>query len=157
MAINRQHSFGLLMGLLTLPACASVPGSNQTEPSPPSQVFTDRLPPQNLAPGKCGLFIWAGGERQKFIGFETEGEIKLILGGETLEGRRVFETEESEFERSYEVKPFEGALKEVSLSLIEDREIAEGFRYSGRLKSQTDAGWERLTPVVALYSCVSQY
>lgn len=154
--LNKTASLGLIaFGCFALSACASLPNIKPLDQSAADQSYADRLPPQNLAPGKCGLFIWASDTGQKFIGFDTEGEVKLVLDNRTFNGRHIYGSEVNDLERSYKVKSAGGEPKDVSLSLVEDKEITEGTRYYGRLKSFTDEGWERLTPIIALYSCVS--
>lgn len=139
----------------SLTSCVSLPEISNTEVKKDAKEYTGRLPPQNLLPGTCGLFVWSADSEQTFIGFETNDHVKLILGGKHLEGRRISKAGVSFPDRTYNLQNSDNVAIEVSVSLIEDKEIAEGTRYYGRLKSVTENGWERLTPIVALYSCAS--
>jgi hypothetical protein len=150
------------LGLLSLSliGCASLseirPETRNNKTDISTKEYTDRLPPQKLPPGQCGLFIWTADTEQTFIGFETDDRVKLILEGQRLEGRRIYKDGIVFPDRIYSLEGGAKGAIEIPVSLVEDKEIAEGTRYYGRFKSLTENGWERLTPIVALYSCVSE-
>lgn len=140
----------------SLGACASLPEVPKADAETDRDSYTNRLPPQNLRPGTCGLFIWTADTSQTFIGFETDDRVKLILDGKRFEGRPIAKDGVNFPDRIYSLKHSDTGEIEIPVSLVEDKEIAEGTRYYGRIKSITENGWERLTPIVALYSCVSE-
>ncbi len=136
-----------LISLLVLSACASTPTAEDLAQK--AQSLTS-LPPQNLDPGQCGLFIWTAGERRDFIGFETEGEIKLLQNGEVLNVIRSEEGPLGSAQRIYNTSNGDT----FTLSLKDTVLIKEGQRFTGSLTTKTKEGWDRVIPIAALTSCL---
>lgn len=110
------------------------------------------LPPQTLAPGQCGLFLWTAGVKRSFIGFENTEEGKLLLESEVLVVKRRRQGALEDEERFYEVV----GKQPIKLSLRDGVEIKEGQRFSGSLTTKTSEGWDRVIPVVALTTCLPE-
>ncbi|RKQ72128.1 hypothetical protein DES40_1465 [Litorimonas taeanensis] len=146
-----------IISLLGLCACASVTDSvvpsSAAEASSANKVVQN-LPPQNLLPGQCGLFIWTADNQNKFIGFETESSATYVLNGHIRRASRLDNTTLDAPKRRYQTLN-EGSLAEMTfeLSLQRDVEISEGERFYGRLSTKTEDGWDRVTPIAALLSC----
>jgi hypothetical protein len=149
----RQHTLFfllLLFHVFGLSACATLPSLEPTQKSVETQSPQGVLPPQTLASGQCGLFVWTAGQRQKFVGFETNGTAKYILNNLRTEAVRSDAGALDSASRQYVVSE---TGQTFNLSLEPDREIAEGQRFNGQLSSKTAEGWDRLMPVVALLNC----
>lgn len=141
--------FGLLITSLILAACAST-SSVESQSDVSESISVTSLPPQTLNPGKCGLFLWSAGEVQNFIGFESETGVKLILDETRLSVSRQEAGALDATVRTYEST----TGQTIDLTLRKDKEIPEGQRFTGRLSSKTEEGWDRVLPVVAILSCL---
>lgn len=66
----------LLIAGIGLAAAGCVSGPNTAPPAAvaadEASALLDRLPPQSLAPGRCGLFLFAVAEPHAFLVFEDE-------------------------------------------------------------------------------------
>ena len=131
--------------------CETTPTSQNEKASNIAPVQTG-LPPQKLAPGECGLFIWTTDTSKKFIGFETADEAKLFLNGQILSVNRQENEGLNVRERQYDL-PNEGV---ATLSLEPGKSLKDGASFSGQIVSKTPDGWDRVTPVVALSNCLTQ-
>ena len=134
-----------------LSACASTPSPSGASNVKEITELTS-LPPQSLNPGDCGLFIWTSGERQSFIGFESQEGVKLLDNGQVVNASRQEGNDLGAEERIYSF----GENESLKLTLRKETDITEGQRFIGRFTSKTDEGWERILPVVAVLSCLPE-
>lgn len=141
--------FGLLITSLILVACASTPPA-ESNPEGSESLSTTSLPPQTLNAGECGLFIWSAGDVQNFIGFESEAGVKLIMDETRLSVNRQKAGAMDAPKRIYESTSDQA----IVLTLFKDKEISEGQRFTGRLSSKTEEGWDRVLPIIAILSCL---
>lgn len=125
--------------------CATTNSATIESPEPLSQ-----LPPQNLASGECGLFIWTIGEPKRFIGFETHNQAKLLLNGRVKEVIRQEGEGLNALSRVFKTPQGES----IDLVLEPSDPIDKGQRFLGRLTTQTEDGWDKIIPVMAISSCI---
>ena len=122
--------------------------SKQTT-SPKSNFERIGLAPRSLESGECGLFIWQADKTKNFIAYEGKKGTVLYHDGREVNLKMISKAEKTG-EHHYEDP--EG--KSVSILLQNPEKSPNGVRYkAGRLTSMTADGWERVTPVVALYNC----
>lgn len=135
-----------LMGALigSLAGCATI-GAAANEP----QTERHGLTPRTLASGDCGLFVWKADQAKTFILYADEKNSAFYQNGlETV----ITPIGENDIptERSY----IDSNGKSLSLSLREAQTFQESTRYkSGHITSVDTNGWEKVTPVVGLFSC----
>jgi len=139
-----------LISVICLAGCATT-ASQDPEPLveaiPPeaptsASRMSNRLSPQVLAPGECGLFAWENAADPRFIFFAKPGSALYA--------------------------PREGAVRQLSakgdfptmdygpvqLTLGPSEAMIEGIRYpSARLKETLEDGFTRIQPVVVLQTC----
>lgn len=139
----------LICAPLLFSGCGTTPDKQDEKLAKIVPVQTG-LAPQKLAPGECGLFIWTTDKTRTFIGFETSNTTKLFLNGQTLEATREGEGELNAAEREYKLP--DGQI--VPLSLERGKDLKDGEGFSGQITTKTSDGWDRVTPIVALSSCV---
>ncbi|MBC6402075.1 MAG: hypothetical protein GDA39_08250 [Hyphomonadaceae bacterium] len=137
------------------PSQSSVPSSQSSAPSVSSRQ-PGQLGPRELASGQCGLFVWTGDARRRFILFSdsqrsqaalatASGEIPLQITSETG----------SDAYFQYPVTSYRTETGEtVNLALGDYRDTTSGRSYrSGTLKTTRGDGWEQVTPVIGLAVC----
>ncbi len=149
MALSKVMRFFLLiMGVLltfSFGGCANTNGATVGSAEPLLQ-----LPPQSLASGECGLFIWTLGEPKNFIGFETNNQAKFFLDGYVTDATR--QGGEGLNVPSRVFKTTQGQLIDVVLEPSDP--IDKGQRFLGRVTTQTQEGWDKIIPVTAISSCI---
>lgn len=114
------------------------------------------LPPQNLAAGECGLFLWLKRDDAPLVFFQrSDGTATMAIDGvETVltrtaqKGRIALEYFESQsFEHA-------GLKLEVAVTPEEKRSLQQGLKLpSGSVSAETADGWSALLPVVGLIGC----
>ncbi|XBQ16677.1 MAG: hypothetical protein ABL308_02110 [Oceanicaulis sp.] len=80
----------LLAAVTAIAGCAnapSLPGAPPAASQPEAPVRTDSLPPQRLAPGQCGVFLFELREPNAFVFFEDETarRVKIVHDGRIIE------------------------------------------------------------------------
>ncbi len=116
------------------------------------------LPPQKLAPGQCGLFVWTADQPRYLLLFSDQlsGEARwydqgvidnLTIGAGA--GERVF----GQFtEQTYRTD--DG--RDLTLTLIDGEEMDLGMRFARATLKFSDAeGWSKVKPVSAIATCQS--
>ncbi len=114
------------------------------------------VPPQTLASGECGLFLWLKRDDAPLVFFQrSDGTATMAIDGvETVltrtsqKGRIALEYfEEQSFEHA-------GLTLAVSVTPEEKRSLQQGLKLpSGSVSAQTADGWSALLPVVGLIGC----
>ncbi|MEM8988532.1 MAG: hypothetical protein AAGC95_17605 [Pseudomonadota bacterium] len=160
-----------ICGLSGLVACAggagapnvSKAGDGPARPSPPaSGDLSDEgfrlaeLPPRQMAPGECGMFLWSLPPQPRlvyFSGDDRRGAVMNIAGAEVRFART--EVSGDAFFQQYSeqsfVSPTEMRL-DVSVALGE--ETASGLTLpSGALRLSQANGWEMVAPVTGIAGC----
>ncbi|MFB9375231.1 hypothetical protein ACFFUB_14800 [Algimonas porphyrae] len=133
----------LLIVALGVSACASNPdaGSMAADMSATGSASADRLPPQTLAAGECGLFGWDAVAATRFV-FFAKGGAALYADGQSIRSMRS-----------------EGAFPAtdygpVQIELGPPDALIDGVRYpEARLTALMDDGYTRVQPLVMLESC----
>jgi len=128
--------------------------SSEIRPSQPA----DELPPQRMARGECGLFLWSRDDSPRFIffsGFSGSGA-RMILDGRIveLERRDAFASAaRMPLEQSYATAT--GRLIEVKLTPGES--LDGGVRIpAASISAEQEDGWSRVTPAVGMTACQLQ-
>lgn len=135
---------------LLVSGCGTTPVKNKEGQVAKIVPVRSGLAPQTLEPGECGLFVWTTDEARLFIGFETSKIAKLYLNGQTLIVTRDDEGELNATDRRYKLPNGQS----VPLSLEPGKDLKDGEGFSGQIVTKTTDGWDRVTPIVALSSCV---
>ncbi len=153
----------LLAALLTaLTACSHDAGRDAAKPAPEASALSgvpdEGLPPQRLAPGKCGLFLWGMSAPRKFV-FFAESPVTtglVLLDGQpvslpvTAAGGEVFGQFVSEL-RFADV----ASGREVEVTLKPGEVLEGGQRVdSGNIVIRTAEGWETILPVTGVRACI---
>lgn len=170
---------GALAVLLMLAGCAGsggVPASGASSPQQAAPAATalrsadtvvdggeddapviGRLPPQELEPGSCGLFLWAQDTRRALVFFaeSLSGQGRLIVDGaeqtvtrSNAEGNSAF----GQFER----QTYGGAALTVDLTLgfeTQNRMIGGVRVPRGVMSVAQPGGWRLSVPVAGLIGC----
>lgn len=153
----------LLAALFTvLAACSHDPGPEAAKPEPEagalSGVPDEGLPPQRLAPGKCGLFLWGMSAPRQFV-FFAESPVTtalVLLEGQpvslpvTAAGGEVFGQFVSQLKFADAA-----AGREVEVTLKPGEVLEGGQRVdSGNIVIRTAEGWETILPVTGVRACI---
>lgn len=149
---------------LALAACAGGP----LTPANPAPVAgagaatgpVDALPPQTLAPGACGLFLFELREPNTFVLFENEAErrVRLLVDGAVLEldvARQDTATAPGETLRRVYLDPRRNMTYTLTGRL--GAEIVSGQRLERViLRARTLDGQETVTPLGGVRRCVAR-
>ena len=155
----------LLAALITiLPACSSDPNPEAAQApriSTPQAIATvpdAGLPPQRLAPGKCGLFLWGMSAPRQFVLFaESPAASALVLmDGKpvtlpmTAAGGEVF----GQFVT--DMKFQDAASRTVVQVTLKPGEALEGGQRvdTGNILFRDAEGWETILPVTGVRACM---
>lgn len=149
---------------LLLAACASKSderpetSSVQVMDSPVSQVPPEGLPPQSLAAGECGLFLWGMAAPRRFTFFtESSSGEALILLDEAPQKLIVTDTNGDVFGQFFTDTHYLSADGTWSVNLsLKPGELLEGGQRieSGRLVTTGADGWETVLPVTGVLACI---
>lgn len=122
-----------------------------------ASIPTDRLPAQNLAPGKCGLFVFAKDEARTFILFAQEGGAAKLFDGAQVALTQTAKSGAAQ-DKQFPVQSFKSATGEdVMLTLRNAERFEGGTRYPGGLLERVRAdGWALKIPVAGLSTCISE-
>jgi hypothetical protein len=154
----------LLAALIAvLPACSHSPkpeaaSAPASTPQAISAVPDAGLPPQRLAPGKCGLFLWGMSAPRQFVFFaESPATSGLVLldGGPvrlpvTSSGGEVFGQFVSELELE---EAATGRVVEITLKPGENLDGGQRVD-SGNITIRDAEGWETILPVTGVRACM---
>ncbi len=140
------------LGLLAA-ACATVPGPGSAPGLP--ALAGDSLPPQNLRPGECALFVWTATAPHRLILFEAFGRGEALL---RAEGRDIalrplsdaFDIGEGALALAYENRS--GGLR-AELSGQAETVEGEGFELSRAVLRVLDQAGLTVTPVGGVGAC----
>ncbi len=144
-------------------ACASNPDEREAiaavaPPVATSDVPADGLPPQRLAPGECGLFLWGMSAPRKFVFFSegTSGEALVLIEDEpktlkmTSAGGDVF----GQFLTEMGFQDAAAGTK-VAVTLNPGEPLEGGQRIdSGSVLMRKADGWETVLPVTGVRVCM---
>ena len=104
------------------------------------------LAAKTLAKGDCGLFGWTPDQAREFIFYADETGGKFAVDGQV----RILTSTDPFPAKSY----VDAQGRPISITLGQAELMNGGMRYpAARIRSETDEGWERLTPVALVESC----
>lgn len=161
-----QLFFAASAALLVLSGCAtSEPLETVDRNAKASEVVSQefprigKLPPQDLSPGECGLFLFSGRPSPRFVFFgeAAAAKGKMIIDGEEtifLRTEASGEVFELHFSNQKYISPALGL--EVFLEVVpEDEEVSQDGRRisSGTLRMKGANGWSMVMPVGGAASC----
>lgn len=159
----RLLSIAFIAGCLA--GCASAPEANKPAGSPVAamgsplaEVPVAGLPPQKLAAGECGLFLWGMAAPRRFTFFTkaATGEA-LVLHDGASHKLIVTDTNAEVFGQFFTETQYLSAdgTWSVNLSLKPGEMLEGGQRVdSGRLVTTGADGWETVLPVTGVRACI---
>lgn len=158
----RLLSISLIAGCLA--GCASGPAAKQSGSavavmeSPVAEVPAEGLPPQKLAAGECGLFLWGMAAPRRFTFFtEASSGEALVLHNGAAQRLIVTDTDGEVFGQFFTETQYLSAdgTWSVNLSLKPGEMLEGGQRVeSGRLVTTGADGWETVLPVTGVRACI---
>lgn len=158
----RLLSISLIAGCLT--GCASGSAAKQSGSavavmeSPVAEVPVEGLPPQKLAAGECGLFLWGMAAPRRFTFFtEASSGEALVLHNGAAQRLIVTDTDGEVFGQFFTETQYLSAdgTWSVNLSLKPGEMLEGGQRVeSGRLVTTGADGWETVLPVTGVRACI---
>lgn len=153
----------ILIPALTLAGCASGPskpdaGSPAAAMSPVAEVPVEGLPPQTLAAGECGLFLWEMAAPRRFTFFtEASSGDALLLHENAPQPLVMTDTNGEVFGQFFTEMQYLSADGKWSINLsLKPGEVLEGGQRveSGRLVTTGADGWETVLPVTGVRACI---
>jgi hypothetical protein len=119
-----------------------------------AQVGT--LPPQELAPGQCGFFLWTNSSDPRLVFVSlASGNARMVVNGENLDLSRN-SAEGQEYLGQFENQNFQNPELNVALNIVVERRpnIVDGAVIpSATLRLTESNGWETVLPVGGLIGC----
>lgn len=115
------------------------------------------LPPQTLAAGRCGLFLWSKTERPVFILYATESPARALVRIGNREHRLDRKQASGEAVLGhYEKQTFAGGKYSFEIDLKYDQEakLQDGAVIQrGVLRTRDQKGFETILPVGGMIGC----
>ena len=117
------------------------------------------LAPQELLPGECGMFLFAGKPSPRFVFFAeaVSGQAKMLIEDQLVTFVRTG-GEGPVFDLHFSRQSYEAAMVGISLVIDaepEDIENASGTRLkSGSLRLNREDGWTMVMPVGGATTCM---
>ncbi|PKP83475.1 MAG: hypothetical protein CVT79_01340 [Alphaproteobacteria bacterium HGW-Alphaproteobacteria-18] len=126
--------------------------------SPIAEVPSEGLPPQRLAAGECGLFLWGMAAPRRFTFFmEASSGEALVLHEGTAHRLVTTDTSGEVFGQFFTETHYLSADGSWSVNLnLKPGEVLEGGQRveSGRLVTTGADGWETVLPVTGVRACI---
>lgn len=150
---------------LLLVACAG--SSEQTSqtagvPAATRDLFRsstpDGLPPQRLAQGECGLFLWGQTPPHRFVFFsKADSGAGIVLIDKAAVDLRVMDTGGAifgEFSTRTQYSTADG-VRSVTVAVEPGEMLEDGQRISsGKIVSTDQDGWQTIFPVLGVRACI---
>jgi len=119
-------------------------------------VDVGTLPPQELAAGQCGLFLWTNSSEPRLVFMNVAGgEAHMVVNGQALSFVRNA-AEGQEYLGQFESQNFYSPAMSVSLTMDVERRpnIVDGAVVTAATLRLVEAnGWETVIPVGGLIGC----
>lgn len=149
---------------LLLTSCATDPeapvkrAAADAMTSPVSEVPVEGLPPQTLAAGECGLFLWGMAAPRRFTFFTEASSGEALVLHESAPHKLVMtDTNGEVFGQFFTQMQYLSADGSWSINLsLKPGEVLEGGQRveSGRLVTTGADGWETVLPVTGVRACI---
>jgi len=141
---------------LILSACATTQSIDKAKQTKSTEKSGDRLAPQQMSPGECGLFVWTGDADRRFILYsQSSNRTGLWASGSGETQLAVMSNDGIPTEGQFPKTTFrteDARILELSLRLSQP--IDDGTRYkAGTLTETSQEGWETVMPIVGLSAC----
>jgi len=153
------YKTGLIaLNAAALVACQSTPDTAAppiNKPSSLALLSNGHLTARDLAPGECGLFVWAE-EARRFILFTQSGRNAVLAkDGQEVPLTALPSDDIGDLYGQIPVQKFRDSDNiTYSLTLTNEETIDGGIRYSsGTWRYQDKAGWDVLRPAYGLSTC----
>ena len=129
----------------------------QANPPEPGEITLDALEPQELQPGRCGLFWWSRDAQQTLVmvAYANPTEARVRTNGRNRYLRRIAFAKELVYGH-FERQTFtDGRLTfDVEIVFDAERPLRGGAVVkSGVIRSRDGTRWESITPVGGLIAC----
>ncbi len=153
--IRKSVVFACMVLIMT--ACAS--GKDKSRPVPPAPDVPKpgTLPPQTLAAGECGLFLWTQDTPRRFVFFSraATGTASAMLQSSERSDLTLTAQRGDLFGQFMTEMDFVTATGQpVSLRLQPGESVEDGQKISaGRIELLDDGGWSTIIPIVGLRAC----
>lgn len=153
----------VMLPTILVASCATAPaapaaGSPVSAMSSISEVPVDGLPPQVLAAGECGLFLWGMAAPRRFTFFtEASSGEALVLHESAPQKLIMTDTNGEVFGQFFTEMQYLSADGTWSINLtLKPGEVLEGGQRveSGRLVTTGADGWETVLPVTGVRACI---
>lgn len=150
----------MVIGVAVTGACTTQAQKPQPAPveaaDPSSLRFLTGLPPQNLAPNECGLFLWSKTDISKFVFFKKAGEQQALFYLDTaparLEQTSFGGTIFGQFYTQLSYRTDTG--QDIELSYQPGVELEDGARIaSGTIQYTDKEGWRTVLPILGARVC----
>lgn len=153
----------VILPAILVAGCAATPaapasGSPVSAMSSIAEVPPDGLPPQALAAGECGLFLWEMAAPRRFTFFtEASSGEALVLHESAPQKLIMTDTNGEVFGQFFTEMQYLSADGTWSVNLtLKPGEVLEGGQRveSGRLVTTGADGWETVLPVTGVRACI---
>lgn len=152
----RITSFCAALALLSLNACETAMPS-QSPRSSATVKAADALPPQELAIGDCGLFVWAAQSRRFILFAQGTDRVTWAKNGVQRSLYPAGDNPVPDINRQFPTQQFIDAAGQVfDLSFTKAAALGQAIRYSqGSWRYKDQDGWDSFTPVYGLSTCIT--
>jgi hypothetical protein len=138
-------------------ALAALPEARAQSTAEPGEITLEALEPQELPPGRCGLFLWSRDAQPSLVlvAFANPTEARVRTNGRNRYLRRTAFAKELVYGH-FERQTFtDGRLTfDVDIAFDPDRQLRSGAVVkSGVIRSRDGGRWESITPVGGLVAC----
>lgn len=148
---------------LSVAGCSTAPRSEEPAriaklATPVPELPVEGLPPQKLAPGECGLFLWGMSAPRRFVFFaKASSATALFLHEGAPLQVALTDTGGEVFGQFFTETTYMTATGDMAVELVlTPGDILEGGQQvrSGRIVSRGKDGWETVLPVTGARACM---
>jgi hypothetical protein len=155
-----KRALGPALMALCLAGCGAFGGGGAPSAAVPEseELRLEAVPPQRLAPGECGLFLWAQGATQAtlaLVAFDNPARALYRPNGREREAART-SFSGARVHGHFEEQTFYDRDRTITVSLAfeTERPITEGAAVqSGVIRVRDRGGWETVVPVGGMVAC----
>jgi hypothetical protein len=155
--LGRLRWWAVAIAVLAGAEMAAAPARAQAGGADSGDITLEAMEPQELPPGRCGLFLWSRDAQPALVmvAYANPTEARVRTNGRNRYLRRTAFAKELVYGH-FERQTFtDGRLTfDVELTFDTARELRSGAVVkSGVIRSRDGARWEAITPVGGLVAC----